>query len=520
MSIAKDIKTFIEFYLSLNKRFFTEISKFVWGSFGRDLPEFLKAVDKRLKDTLSDVEGDQWKSLLNTYKNAGMIDEKDVEKFYKLRKLAHPFDLVMYLSVAAKLFTNFIDVQTEANMNLQSQKINVDRRPSLPYHGEVINAAFIAPEKTGEVKDLMQRLGFTDEHINLLFLARYRLYPEETIKTLFLRGVLSNNEMFMRMREHGYTDTRIKEIAQSWEVIPGAQDLFWMVGKEAFEPDIIKMIGLDDEFPVDQVEWLRKQGISEAWAKKYWYAHWDQPSVQMGFEMLHRGVITDEELNVLFKAVEMPPFWRDKLTKVAYKPYTRVDVRRMHETGTLTNEDVLRSYKDLGYDDEKALNMTKFTLLYNKQNDKELTKGQIISSYKDDMIDRKDAKDLLVLLEYSDDQAEYMLYYEDYKKDRKYSESLIKNVGDKYKLNLIDHFEAEKRLGKLNLPATRITILMETWEIDRYEDTKLPSKTDLDKFYRNKIINQDTYYNEMKRLGYSTRAVDWYVSLVKIKKAG
>ncbi|GAH93918.1 unnamed protein product, partial [marine sediment metagenome] len=44
--------------------------------------------------------------------------------------------------------------------------------------------------------------------------------------------------------------------------------------------------------------------------------HWSLPSPSQGFEMLHRGVIDEAELNMLLRALDIMPFWREKLTKV------------------------------------------------------------------------------------------------------------------------------------------------------------------------------------------------------------
>lgn len=492
----------------------TNSLKRLWDELEKLMPNLTKTVIDAVTEQLSSVESAQWDKMLGWYKTAGIIEDADVKALRGLKDLAHPFDYAIFFFVAFKLTTNFFKAQLEANVNIQNQKVSKERRPNLPYYSDLIAAAFIAPEKTGDVREVMKRTGFTDDHIDLLFLSQYNTYNEEMVKVLFLRGVLSKDQMFMRMRELGYTDTRIKEIIQSWEVLPGAQDLFYMVGKEAFEPDIIQMIGLDDEFPVDQLEFLRKQGISDEWARKYWYAHWDQPSVQMGFEMLHRGVINSEELNVLFKAVEMPPFWRDKLVQIAYQPFTRVDVRRMHKMGVLTDQELITSYTDLGYDEEKALKMAEFTIRYNDQGGKDITKGQVITAYKSRMIDRGNARDLLETVGYSGDEAEFMLYQEDFKINTALNEKMVKNIGDKFKLNLIDIFEVRKRLGQLNLLAERMEILIESWEIDKYEGTALASKTDLGKFYLAGIINEDTYHMEMKRLGYPPATITWYKQLL------
>jgi hypothetical protein len=66
----------------------------------------------------------------------------------------------------------------------------------------------------------------------------------------------------------------------------------------------------------------------------------------------------------------------------------------------------------------------------------------------------------------------------------------------------------------------KIQSLLERWEISRIKDQKIPSKTDLDKFLRNKVIDEDKYRYEMTKLGYGWVYTDWYLQLIKKGKAG
>jgi len=394
---------------------------------------------------------------------------------------------------------------------------------TLPDPQTLVRTAFIAPEKTGEVRDLLLRYGYSDENIDKLFISNYRLEDPETIKTAWFRGILDDDGLFSRMRELGYTDSRTREITQTWQQIPGAQDLFWLVGKEAFEPETYELLGLNDEYPEEQTKWLKQQGISEAWAHKYWIAHWDQPSIGQGFEMLHRDQIDLNELNILFKTVEIPPYWRDKLTNIAYNPYTRVDVRRMAKLGVLSDEETFDAYRHLGYDDEHALGMLKFTIQYNQGTDKELTKGEILKGYRTKAMSFDDAKTFLMSLDYSEDHTEYLLGFEDYLETQEIEDLRLKNLQTKFEGNLISLLTLQNEMGKLNLPAAKIEALIAKWEINKVEDVKMASKSDLFKFLKYKIINMDTYKLEMQRLGYSWNLVDWYAQLseteIRVKPA-
>ena len=381
-----------------------------------------------------------------------------------------------------------------------------------------MNAAFIAPEKTGEVRDVMVKMGIPDNMIDLMFISAYKVYDENIIKILYLRGVLSPDEMRIRMRELGYTDTRIDELIHAWQVIPAAQDLFWMVGKEAFEEDTARDLGLDDEFPQDQVKWLKMQGINEFWAHKYWRAHWIPPMVGHGFDMLHRGVIDEKGLDLLFKTQEVPPKWRDRLTQIAYHPYTRVDVRRMHAVGTVNDEELKRAYMDLGFDDEKAEKMALFTIAYNSRSSKNLTKSQILSGYRKRLIGIDDAKALLIDIGYTQEITDYMIAVEDYNDAEELQDELLKNIKVRYTENLLERNDALIELNRLNLPSEQVDILIERWELIRFKDRKIPSRRDLENFTISGLMSFDEFRIEMRKLGYNSYYTGLYEGMVKIKK--
>lgn len=152
-----------------------------------------------------------------------------------------------------------------------------------------------------------------------------------------------------------------KELAYQ---IPPVADIITMAVREAFTPAIAARFGQYQDLPSEFVEWVGKKGLSKDWAERYWAAHWSLPSPQQGFEMLHRGVIGIDDMNMLMRALDIMPFWRDKLIQIAYRPLSRVDVRRMFALGVLNVNGVRKAYTDIGYNDENANLMTEFTVRY------------------------------------------------------------------------------------------------------------------------------------------------------------
>jgi hypothetical protein len=68
--------------------------------------------------------------------------------------------------------------------------------------------------------------------------------------------------------------------------------------------------------------------------------------------------------------------------------------------------------------------------------------------------------------------------------------------------------DAVIKLNKLTLPSEQINMLLDRWEIKRYLDMKVPSRTDLGKMYIAKKLTKDKYQLGMVRLGYA--AADIY----------
>ena len=236
------------------------------------------------------------------------------------------------------------------------------------------------------------------------------------IQEAYLRGIITEAKHDEYLRMHGYSDADIALQKALYWVVPGASDLIRMAVREAFTPEIAEKFGQYEDLPQVFVEWAKKQGLSEEWAKRYWASHWDLPSVSMGFEMLHRRIINEDELKLLLRALDIMPFWRDKLIQLSYQPYTRVDLRRMYSLGILSEEDVYNAYLDIGYDSEKARNLTEFTVRYYAPEEettldqyRSLARTVYTNAYKKQIISREEAKQYLVAIGYREEDAELLL---------------------------------------------------------------------------------------------------------------
>jgi hypothetical protein len=117
---------------------------------------------------------------------------------------------------------------------------------------------------------------------------------------------------------------------------------------------------------------------------------------------------------------------------------------------------------------------------------------------------------LLTDIRYTEAQAEYYIELEDYRELEAIQSAAIATIKTKYLERLIDRGQAQSMLDALNLPAAQVNLWLERWDVSLIEYPKLPSKTDLDKFYIAGVIGSDQYNIEMQRLGYGHIYIGWY----------
>jgi len=468
-----------------------------------------------LSDALKDNAVEAWDKTINTWIDKEWLDTDTGDILKTLRDETFPIGTITTIIIRIRMLLMLISSAVDVMKLDRQYDLMAKTTPNPAPADNLVRSMIMDPTRSGENREQMKRLGYDDTQIDNIILSHYNVVPEGAIRTNFLRGNITSDTMYERMRELGYTDTRTAEIVQTWTVYPGPQDLFTMVAHEAFEPELYTKMGLDAEFPEEQVPWLEAQGINKQWAKKYWISHWAQPSLGQGFEMLHRGVISRDELNMLFKVVEIPPYWRDKLMAITYNPYTRVDTRRMHDLGVLSTQELVTAYQDIGYDAEKAVKMAEFTLKYNAEGDKQLTRSIILDSFNTDLISRSEAESLLIEADYDKDVADFYLTHEEYKQALEDQKIYLGVIEDQFKNSILSETETRAALNNLNLRGSKIDALLEKWKIEKYKYQDLPTHSEVNSMLIEKIITEGQWRTIMTRRGYSYEHQTWYLKLIE-----
>lgn len=210
------------------------------------------------------------------------------------------------------------------------------------------------------------------------------LSPGE-VRDALHRGVLSSEEADLQLRLLGYRDVDVARLRELFPSLPGIQDVIRFAVREAFDDQVSARFGTDQDQPELLVSEAARRGLSQADAIRFWRSHWELPSIGQGFDMFHRivpqsadpdadtfrspfgtearqNVIGAATLQLLLRTQDVMPFWRDKVTEIAYSLPTRVDIRRFFEQGIVDENEVYFVYLGLGFSPTDAERNARFAI--------------------------------------------------------------------------------------------------------------------------------------------------------------
>lgn len=370
-------------------------------------------------------------------------------------------------------------------------------------------------------------------------------------------GVVNEHSLkvlYSHLYQTGMSSDAAKSLITISEFVPTAQDIIAFAVREVYSPEIAEAFGqfegVEDILKLARSD-IRATGMSDTTFGKYWAAHWQLPGLSQGYEMFHRTtrtpnslsgdpiwvdeqgpvyqVIGPESLRKLLVALDIMPAYREPLTEIAYAPYTRVDVRRMHQVGTLTSEEVYYAYLDYGFSPDKAAKMTDFTIKYNEAGleynetygerqanaEKDLTQTDILGAYEDMILSREETLFALQWIGYSEDEANLKISRKEAAKEREEVNNILEVYKKAYVGRIMEHGEVVDKLNALDLAANRSTKLIELWDIERAARVTRPTKSEILSFFKTGIIDKDTAIEELKGAGYKDQYINWYLEKVE-----
>lgn len=363
---------------------------------------------------------------------------------------------------------------------------------------------------------------------------RPQLHDPTTLSKLRFYALLDDRSINEELALQGWSDTRINHLLNTSWFYPNAQDFIRFGLREVFREDVVAKYGYDENNPIDELvpreqipDWhgakalqapprmsdlAKAAGLDPNVFRWYWRAHWELPSPQQGFEMLHRGLIDTEELTQLLRILDLAPGWIDKMVGISYSPYTRVDARNMFITGVLTEEEFIQANMDIGYPRDKAERMAQWVKSTKMSVEKDLTQTVIFDAYDKGLKTRQWALDSLVTLGYDSTEADLMLAVRETKATQVALDDQTGLLTKQLTLGLLTEEIFTAELNKLALTEQAKAKLLAKARIIKAEKISLPSQSDLLRWYSKKMISATEARAKLSLLGYLSADIDNYLS--------
>jgi len=383
--------------------------------------------------------------------------------------------------------------------------------------GEAVRRGSVTEEQTIET---LARLGYSPAAQGAIRTAFTSLADLGSLVALLRRGDISKADYAERAAMLGYTADNAELLYRLSEYVPPAQDVVTFAVREVYSPAIAERFGQYQDFPTDALPDFERAGLTEANARKYWAAHWGLPSVQMVFDMYHRRAetgITLDDVMMLLRAQDVMPFWREKIVAVATAPYTRVDVRRMHKLGILTEQEVEHAYQALGYDDERAHNLMLFTVKANAQESDDALepfrsglRSKTLSMFQARTMPEADTRKVLADLGYQPAQVDAYVAEATFIREADQADDWRAAIQKNYVSGFWNRDAVVKKMGELGFGAEEIIDLVTVWDVQRElrvateaeRQQKDLTKSEVITGYRDGLLTEAEARSDLHDLGY------------------
>lgn len=380
---------------------------------------------------------------------------------------------------------------------------------------------------------LAQRNGYSDDQFQMVVDSLRQYLTPDILTSATFRGIITEADRDTALEVLGYKGDERRILTESAIFIPPVQDIVRFALRDVFTPAIVEQFHLRDNFPPAFAENAKKLGMTDEVAQWYWMAHWDLPSTGQGFEMLQRNVIERKDLEFLFQANDVMPFWREKLLEIAYNPLTRVDIRRIHKLLEKDRPWLVQQYRATGYNQENADTLAEFTEQYNKKERKlelkDITDGmksRVIAGVVSGSLREDDARTLLSDIGYEKKEidaflAEALLFRVD-----KHIARLAQLSGDLYVKKRLGRIETTVRLREAGFQEREIGLLFDEWDLEiklkapneHEEKERDLTKAEILAAYDDGIFQQDEAKRSLKLMKYDDKEIATLIAIVDFRR--
>lgn len=370
----------------------------------------------------------------------------------------------------------------------------------------------------------------------MVWVARSQASPLELLRQ-YNRGIIDEDRYDQRLREQGWIDEKeAAEWYESQKAWPPVSDIIRMMVRDVADPKVVESFQLhaefDEKYQGRLKDYAGSEFIPESVMLDYWAAHWQNISPGHLYEMYHRLnpdvrqvapelAVTRENVYTALGQNDVPPFWRDRLMAISYRPLTRTDTQRMYYLGKATYDEMYNSYLDEGYHPDNARLMSEFTkglkIEYNRIHNGGLSAQQIADNYANGTIDLETAQEWMRELNIQESEIENAFSWARRRFQNQNRRLIIRAIRRRFTRGGYSKDGTEARLIDEGLDSDQADGLIRAWEGMKRNQDRNPTVAMFCKWASSGIITAQQYRDRLVDLGYTESDALRIVSMCQVE---
>lgn len=320
--------------------------------------------------------------------------------------------------------------------------------------------------------------------------------PLDALLSLWRRGEITEDELQRGIRQ-ARVDPLWDEAVRKLGVIPPTPD-------EALNALLQGQI-TEDEARRRYIE----GGGDPTWFTDSFNANGSAPTPVEAADMANRGIIPWDGSGpgvTSFQQAFLEGPWRNKWldafrAAAEYLPPPRTVTALLSEGAidVATAQDLLQRQ---GLSHELAVAYTTSGSNTKTADARKLAETQIVALYTDRAVDRAEASTMLVGINYTPDEAEFLLTLADLARVQRYLETAISTVHTQYTNHTVDRGTASSRLDDLLVPSAQRDDLLTLWDLERQTRVRVLTESQVVRAVKKELLTQDEGVTRLVQQGY------------------
>ena len=404
---------------------------------------------------------------------------------------------------------------------LLRQQDLLEQRPALLSLAEALELRRRESISDGEFANTLARGGLSNRAISALSELTETLLGVGDLVALWRRDEIGEGELDEGLKKLGYEGASAAQLKALAFEVAAPQDVIRFVVREVFSPELRSSLGLDADFPEASEDAFKAAGLKPELARDFWAAHWELPGTALAFEMFQRQEITEADLDLILRANDILPRFREPIKAVAFRPITRVDLRRIFGLGLIDEDRLVLGFRNIGFSPEDAELQAEFVKEFVKKSGesgssetRDLTRAQILRFHKAGLFSDEETVSSLIEIGFVENDAVTMVTLQLIAADQELTDAQVNVIRARFKNGSISFNETLTALDELQVPPRERDLLLAEFEALRESEIRLPSRAEMDRFLRGQIVTVDEYLVQLRVLGYPDPWPERFAALV------